>query len=110
MVLQRDIVVEKMKERGFTVYAAMGDTKIHFVSERMYDFSYESRVLPRNRVPVINVVVNLTNDEFECTFNVPSSINQLRCGPCGSVMSDDHFDNIVAKFESHAKWLSRLVG
>jgi hypothetical protein len=114
MPLNKDTVIQKMRERNFTVYATMGNSKegtnkIHFVSAHMYDFSYNDRVRPRDRVPVINVIVDLEKDEFECIYNVPGSINMLNTPTCGSVMNDEHFDRIVCKFESQAKWMSRLT-
>jgi len=65
-MLDRKIVESKMKERGFTVYASMGGVKLQFVSEHMYDTHYEERTPLRERKPVINVIVNLRTEEFEC--------------------------------------------
>lgn len=107
-MLDKSLVIQKMKERGFTVYASMGGTKIHFVSEHMYDTSYENRVPLRERIPVINIIVDLEKDEFKCIYNLNKSIDTLNSPSCGSVMNDDHFNKIVSKFESEAKWLARL--
>ena len=107
-MLGKELVVQKMRERGFVVYASIGSTKIHFVSERMYDSSYEDRVPPRERIPVINVIIDLEKDEFQCIYNLNQSINTLNSPSCGSVMDDNHFDKIVVKFELQAKWLARI--
>lgn len=108
-MLDKELVKEKMKERGFIVYANIGDTKIHFVSEQMYDITYEKRVPPRERIPVINVMIDLEKNEFNCIYNVNKSINTLNSPPCSPVMDDSHFDNIVSRFETHAKWMARLT-
>ena len=107
-MLERKIVEEKMNERGFTVYATINGSKLQFISKHMYDFGYEDRTLPSQRQPVINVLVNLENGEFECLYNMSKSINKLTSPKCSPVMNDEHFDRIVMKFESEAKWLSKL--
>lgn len=108
-MLDKELVKQKMKERGFVVYATIGSTKLHFISEHMYDMTYEKRVPPRERVPVINVMIDLEKDEFSCVYNISGSINSLNSPPCSPVMDDSHFDNIVSRFESHAKWMARLT-
>lgn len=107
-MLDKKIVEDKMKERGFTAYSYIGKTKIQFVSSRMYDSHYAEKVPPRERMPIINVVVDLENDEFSCIYVIPQSINTLNTGSCSPVLNDEHFDNIVCKFETQAKWLERM--
>src|SRR5690606_37488287 len=104
-------VVNKMEERGFTEYSTIGKTKIHFVSSHMYDVFYNEKTRPRarERVPIINIIVDLEKDEFQCIYNIKESINTLSTPFCGSVLNDEHFDRIVGKFESHAKWMERLT-
>lgn len=108
-MLDKEIIKEKMKERGFIVYATIGKSKIQFVSEYMYDWKYEENTPPRQRKPVINVFVDLEKDEFQCAYNLSKSIDSLTSPSCGSAMNDNHFDNIVSRFESEAKWLSKLT-
>lgn len=108
-MLERKLVEEKMRERGFTVYATINGAKLQFVSKHMYDFSYEDRTPPSQREPIINILVNLENGEFECFYNVEKSINKLICPKCSPVMNDEHFDRIVMKFETEAKWLEKAV-
>lgn len=108
-MLDKELVVKKMKERGFTVYANIGNTKVQFVSEHMYDTSYVINTPKRKQTPIINVLVDLDKDEFECQYNVSGSLNVLKTPSCGPVLNDTHFDNIVCKFESHAKWLSKIT-
>jgi len=108
-MLDKQEVEDKMKERGFTVYSYIGKTRIQFVSKHMYDPYYNENTLPRKRMPVINIIVDLENDEFSCIYNIQESINTLNTGSCGSIMNDSHFDKIVCQFESHAKWLERIV-
>jgi hypothetical protein len=108
-MLNKELVKEKMKERGFIVYASIGNSKIQFVSEHMYNANYEENTPPRQRKPVINIFVDLEKDEFQCAYNISKSINSLNSPSCGSVLNDSHFDNIVSKFESEAKWMSRLT-
>lgn len=107
-MLDKQLVIDKMKERGFVVYSAIGKTILQFVSEHMYDMTYRQRVTERERLPIINVLVDLEKDEFKCIYNIDKSINTLNCPSCGSVMNDDHFDSIFSTFEGHAKWMERL--
>jgi hypothetical protein len=98
-----------MEERGFTVYATInGGKKIQFVSKHMYDFSYKEKTPRREQVPVINVIVDLEKDEFQCSYIIGGSIDTLNTPECGSFMNDEHFDSIVGKFEIEAKWMARL--
>ena len=109
-MLQKEIIEEKMKERGFTVYAHIGDTKIQFISSHMFNSKYFIDVPKREQRPIINIMVDLNKDEFECRYNVNNSINILKTPKCGSVLNDKHFDSIVCKFEAQAKWLSQIAG
>lgn len=108
-MLDKKLVEEKMKERGFTVYASMGNTKVHFISKHMYDMAYEEETPQRQRIPVINIIINLDTEEFQCIYNISQSTDKLDSGMCGSVMNDKHFNRIVAKFELEAKWMARLT-
>lgn len=108
MRYKRELLEEKMNERGFVVYATVGMMKLQFVSKHMYNSSYVDTTPPRQRKPVINIIVNLETEEFQCVFNLNNSIDTLNAPVCGSVMSDKHFDRIVTKFESEAKWMSML--
>lgn len=108
-MLNKEEVIEKMKDRGFVVYSSMGKTKIQFISDHMYDVFYEEKIPLRKRIPIINIIVDLENDEFLCIYNVKGSINTLNTPSCGSVLNDDHFDNIVSRFETQAKWLERIT-
>lgn len=109
-MLNKKEVVNKMKERGFTEYST-SKTKIHFVSSHMYDVDvfYNEKTPPRKKMPIINIIVDLEKDEFQCIYNIKKSINTLSTPFCGSVLNDEHFDKIVGKFESHAKWMERLT-
>jgi len=102
-MLDKEIVIKKMQERGFTVYAHMNLNWIHFISNHMYETN-------RRKEPVINIIVDLEKDEFKCIYNVHMSINTLNTPTCGSVLNDNHFDSIVGKIETHAKWLERITG
>jgi len=108
-MLNKQEVIDKMKERGFTIYANIGKTKIQFISSHMYDIHYKENTSLRDRIPIINIIVELEYDEFQCIYNINESINTLNTGICGSILNDKHFDNIVCKFESHAKILERYV-
>jgi hypothetical protein len=107
-MLDKQEVENKMKERGFTAYCYVGLTKIQFVSSHMYDMNYEEKTPPRKRMPIINIIVDLKKEEFQCIYNIKQSINTLNTPTCGSVLNDDHFDNIVCKFETQAKWLEKI--
>lgn len=104
MTLTRDEILEKMKERNFMMYATIGKTTLHFVSDHMY-----AGLDSTNKDPVINVIVNLETEEFECVYNLEGSFNSLKTPMCGSVMKDDNFDRIVCRFEVQAKWMARLT-
>lgn len=103
-MLDKNVVIAKMRERGFTVYAHVGVSTIQFVSAHMYQ--REQQKVPLD--PVINIFVNLETGEFRCIYNIPSSINTLNCPNCSPVMDDDQFDRMVSTFELHAKWMERL--
>lgn len=107
-MLDKDLVEEKMEERGFTIYSYRGTSIIHFVSEHMYDTDYKDRVPRKEQMPIITVLVNLERDEFECTYNC--GLNFLKTPKCGSVLNDEHFDKIVTQFESQAKCLFNSFG
>lgn len=102
-MLDKSIVEKKMKERGFTVYATMGKVELHFISSHMYSVSDNSDK------PIINVIVNLENGNFQGLYNIKESINTLQTAKCGSVMNDEHFDKIIMKLETHAKILERFT-
>lgn len=108
-MLNKELIRDKMKERGFITYATIGDSKIQFISEHMYNIHYEENTPVRQRKPVINIIVDLEKEEFQCIYNINKSIDSLTSPYCGSVLNDNHFDNIVSRFESEAKWLSRLT-
>ena len=105
-MLDKNEVVEKMKERGFTVYAYIGSTKIQFISSHIYDTEYIFNTPKRKRVPVINILIDLEKDEFQCRYNASRGLNYLLSPKCGSVLNDKHFDRIVGDFESDAKLLT----
>jgi len=108
-MLDKQELIHKMQERGFTVYANIGKAKIQFISSHMYDIHYKENTLPRKRIPIINIIVDLEYNEFECIYNINESTNTLNTGICGSILNDKHFDNIVGKFESHAKILEKYT-
>lgn len=102
MALNKEEVKVKMEERGFTVFATMPPHGIQFISAHMFEMGGK-------KGPAINIVVDIEQDEFECIYNVPGSLNILKTPKCGSLMNDDHFDRIVCKFESHVRWLARIA-
>jgi hypothetical protein len=75
----------------------------------MYDMHYKDNTKPRDVMPIINVIVDLEKDEFKCSYSVEGSINVLSTPPCGSTLNDEHFDNIVCRFETQAKVLERFT-
>jgi hypothetical protein len=108
-MLDKNIVEEKIKERGFVTYASIGKTKIQFISEHMYQHQEnKEKASWRDKKPTINIIVDLEKDEFTCIYNINNSFNTLNCPSCGSVLNNDHFDRIVCEFELQAKWLERL--
>ena len=108
-MLDKQVVIDKMKEHKFIVYAYIGKTKIQFISSHMYDIFYKENTSARKRIPIINIIVDLEKDEFVCIYNVSESLNTLNTPSCGSFLNDEHFDSIVSKFEVHAKWLERIT-
>lgn len=104
----KEIIIEKMKQRGFTVFSTIktkDKLKLQFVSESLYSFSEK----PRDYIPAFSIIIDIDLGEFECFYNVPSSINMLKTPVCGSVLLDSHFDHIVGVFETHVKWLSKIT-
>lgn len=107
-MLERNLIEKKMNERGFTLYSSENNIFLTFVSSHMYDSSYIEKTPKRKQMPIINIIVNLEKDEFKCNYNIDKSINSLNSPWCGSILNDEHFDNIVGIFESQAKWLSMI--
>lgn len=109
-MLDKDKVIEKMSERGFSVMSySMKDSHIieaiYFVSEPILRKN-SSRI----HTPSIGCNVHLEKEEFELMYAVPCSINVLRTPKCGSLMSDNHFDKLCSKFEEQAHILYRYFG
>lgn len=104
-MLDKDQLIEKMSERGFTVMSySMKDTHI---IEAIY---FISEPLLQANTPSIGCNVHLEREEFELMYAVPASINVLRTPKCGSIMSDKHFDKIYGKFETQAGVLYKYFG
>ena len=108
MKLDKETVVKKMGERGFVVYSQNGSSIVHFVSKHMYELAYKEPV-KKTQYPVINIIVDIENDKFQCLYQLEKSLTQLKTPKCGSVMNDAHFDRIVGQFETEAKWMARLT-
>lgn len=109
-MLDKDKVIEKMSERGFSVmsYSMKHNNiieAIYFVSEPVLRDN-SSRI----HTPSIGCNVHLESEEFELMYAVPTSINVLRTPKCGSLMNDDHFNRLCAKFEEQAQILYRYFG
>ena len=108
-MLNKEQVIEKMSERGFTVssYAMEHDNVIgiHFMSEPQCREGSN-----RTYIPAIGCNVDLKKEEFELVYAIPYSINKLSTPKCGSLMNDDHFDKLCIKFEEHAHILYRYFG
>ena len=108
-MLDKELVINKMKERGFIIYANIGKTKIQFISSHMYNTHNEENKPLRKKMPIINIIVDLEYDEFYGIYNIKESINTLNLPVCGSVLNDNHFDSKVCKFELHAKLLENFI-
>ena len=100
--MNKEQLIELMRDRGFTAYAHIGNKKIEFISKHMY------AGIEANKRESKPIIVDIEKEEFKCQYNLEHSITTLQTPWCGSVTKDEHFDNIVTKFEAEAKWLSRL--
>lgn len=107
-MLDKDMVIAKMKERGFYM-ASCGMSGDNIIS---IDFSANEvcRKDGTTQVPPFVCKVNLVKEEFEMFYAVPHSINVLRTPVCGSVMNDEHFQRIFVKFEDAVRVLYREYG
>lgn len=106
-MLDKEQVIQKMNERGFVVHSYIGDNSILFLSDQIHNPNYKD-IPARQKPAIINIVTNLEKDEYQCTYNIPGSINKLQTPWCGPILNDSHFDNIVSVFESQAKWMMRI--
>ena len=115
-MLDKDIVVSKMRERGFTVISYAVNSKSNTEYERITSINFISEAVnlkensKRTYIPCYSCIINLQKEEFELIYAVPGSINVLRTPKCGSVLSDEHFDKICSKFEMHVRTLYRYFG
>lgn len=104
-MLDKDKVIEKMSERGFSVMSY--SMKNGNVIEAIY---FVSEPLLEAHTPSIGCNVHLESEEFELMYAVPTSINVLRTPKCGSLMNDKLFDRICGKFETQAMLLYKHFG
>jgi hypothetical protein len=107
-MLNKDQLIEKMSERGFTVMSY--SMKPCNVIETIY---FVSEPLLRDKgisIPSIGCNVYMETGDFEFMYAVPASINVLRTPKCSPVDSDKHFDKICGKFELQASVLYKHFG
>ena len=102
-MLDKDKVIEKMSERGFTV---MSYSMINTHTVEAIFFTTDPL-----QSPSFGCNVYLESEEFEFMYAVPCSINVLRtASKCGSLMNDDHFNRLRSKFEEQVHVLHSYYG
>lgn len=96
-MLDKDKVIDKMRERGFTesmrsVKNGYEPVSITFCTMRLDGTD-------------ISCTVHLEEETFEFAWCVPQSINKLSTPHCGSFFNDDHFHKLYRKILKHARIL-----
>lgn len=90
-------VIQKMKERGFTV-------TMHSVRNGNEPISITFSPMRLDGTDV-SCNVNLKEETFSFIWCVPYSINKLSTPNCGSFFNDEHFHRMYEKIFKHAKIL-----
>jgi hypothetical protein len=102
-MIDKEILIDKMKERGFEQYSFSNSaSKMIFMLNQNIKYG-------RFDVPRYTIEVNLEDEKFKASYIVPFSVNIITTGWCGSVMLDNHFDNITSKFEMHTSILNKYA-
>ena len=105
--MNKDIVIEKMRNRG---YSRVLENRNNFDETVSITFIYNPTEYDKTKrfpVPMYNVTVWLEDLEFQFMYAIPSSINKLISPKCGSFMNDEHFDKLAMKFERDSAILDK---
>lgn len=97
-MLNKDEVLQKMSERNFSVLF-YGKTNKNDTSNILF--------VKKDKL-AISCYVDLDEDTFTFSYNIPNSINQIKTPKCGSFMNDNHFDKIYSKLKDHAQILDEI--
>lgn len=105
--MDRDKIMEIMKEREFTFNLETRDGKGNTTA---YYFMANPVIYQRNRrnivmTPSYSCAIYPDTGEFEFTYAVPHSINELKSPKCSPFESDDQFYRISNAFERAVKVL-----
>lgn len=113
--MDRDKIIDIMKERDFTFNLETRDgkgntTAYYFTANPVNYFTISPDIYQKNcrdvvMTPSYSCAVYPDTGEFEFTYAVPHSINELKSPKCSPFESDDQFYRISNKFESAVKVL-----
>ena len=96
-ILNKDEVIQKMEERGFT------KTSFTTQGEDVVEIRFATRFSEDS--VTICCSVDLVKGEFKLQYAIPCSINFLSTPSCGSFMDDKHFNNMFKKISIQAALL-----
>lgn len=103
--MTRNEVLELMRNYGFTLNmeSKKGDETLtyYFLSEPVYHKRRKDVII----IPSYGCSIIPKEKRFQFSYTVPHSINTLYSGECSPVDNNDHFFNILMKFESAVQTL-----
>ena len=96
-MLDKDQVIAKMHERGFTESMRSVKNRYEPVSITFCTMNLDGTD--------ISCTVHLENETFSFIWCVPYSINKLSTPDCGSFFNDEHFHRLYRKMLKHVRIL-----
>lgn len=107
--MNKEQIIEKMKERGYTRMMESRNSKDETVS---ITFMNETLSIVNGNLsgPLYSVEVWVEDGEFQFMYSIRTSINKLVSPRCGSFMNDEHFARLAVKFEKEVKVLYEHFG
>jgi len=107
--MEKEKIIEKMQQRGYTKVLEHRNAKNETVS---IGFMNEIPSVADGNLsgPLYSIEVWVEDGEFQCSYTMRTSINKLVSPKCGSLMNDEHFNLIVKKFEKEVAVLYNHFG
>lgn len=100
--MNKEQIVDKMKERGYTRIMESRNTKDETIS-----ITFTNDTLSG---PLYSVTVWVEDGEFQFAYSMKTSINKLVSPKCSSFMNDEHFVRLATKFEREVAVLHEYFG
>ena len=110
-VMDRQTIINTMKDRGFTLNMEYRDgkgntTTYDFMSEPIYHGYDKDKIV----IPSYSCTIYPDTGEFQFTYAVPKSINKLSTPKCGSFENENHFYRICSRFNNAVRVLYHEFG